>query len=167
MHICAIKIIIKTTISSKQYIEYYSTGKASLVYHDDLPNQINLPDAWHLEPKTSNDYIWHDEEYTVAPRRTLIIQWYAFIGEEATKQLGLQFLDGEFIGFIRGNVPMDLADLFTEYTVPQDAPKLVWLPPKQLTWRNDSDRARKVIVRGWAKGGQAYSRIAVVQGGAA
>lgn len=158
------ELVLRTT-EPRTCVVHHSGGLATLVQRVDFAVPTSLPDAWLLSP-IGNGTAWHDEPVTVRPGETLAVQWYAMLGEEGA-EAGVQVLDGEFPGFGSMAVGMGHAECFAAYTIPAATEALRWIPPVNLSWRNTSQRTRKIVLRGWAKGGSAYSRIGTVQGGLA
>lgn len=158
------EITVRTT-SPKTAKIYRKNGTATLRQKSNFPSPAEIPEARQLEPNDQTCYAWHDEEQIIAPGRSLVLKWQCFISDENTESAGIQVLDGKYISFGRESVEMNIADVITEYKLPADSPVMQWLPVKQIAWQNTSDKPKKVILRGWCKGGQIYSRIGIAQGG--
>jgi hypothetical protein len=158
------ELFLRTT-EPRTCVVHRAGGLATLVQRADFAVPTSLPDAWFLSP-VGDGTAWHDEPVTVRPGETLAVQWYAMLGEDGATA-GVQILDGEFPGFGSMALGMGLAECFAEYAIPAATEALRWIPPVNIAWRNTSQRTRKIVLRGWARGGSAYSRIGTVQGGIA
>lgn len=142
-----------------------AAGIVTLVDRTDIEVPTSLPDAWRLDP-IEDGTAWHDVPMTVLPGKTLSCIWYWMLGEEGATA-GCQILDGEGPGW--GSIAMNpgMAEVLAETTAPADASPLRPFVTTPIAWRNTSREIRKVVLRGWARGGTAYSRIGPAAGGIA
>ena len=157
------ELVVRTT-NPVSCTVHRADGIATLKQRAELSPSIALPDAWLLQQTAGT--AWHDEPIVVQPGATLAVQWYVCLLESGATA-GVQILDGDNPLFGQVAVGMGVADTLAEYTLPNDTPVEAWQPVKQLTWRNTTGREKKVVLRGWASGGNAYSRITSVPGGVA
>ena len=160
------ELVIRTTKSTSQLcVVHRAGGIATLVDRTDIEIPTSLPDAWRLDP-IEDGTAWHDVPMTVLPGKTLSCIWYWMLGEEGATA-GCQILDGEGPGW--GSIAMNpgMAEVLAETAVPDGASPLRPFVAVPISWRNPGREIRKVVLRGWARGGTAYSRIDPAAGGLA
>ncbi len=159
------ELVIRTTGNHPTHTVHRAGGIATLVDRTDIEVPTSLPDAWRLDP-IEDGTAWHDVPMTVLPGKTLSCIWYWMLGEEGATA-GCQILDGEGPGW--GSIAMNpgMAEVVAETAVPDGASPLRPFVAVPISWRNPGREIRKVVLRGWARGGTAYSRIDPAAGGLA
>ena len=158
------ELVVRTT-NPPTHTVHRAGGIATLVDRADIEVPTSLPDAWRLDP-IEDGTAWHDVPMTVLPGKTLSCIWYWMLGEEGATA-GCQILDGECPGW--GSIAMNpgMAEVLAETAVPDGASPLRPFVAVPISWRNPGREIRKVVLRGWARGGTAYSRIDPAAGGLA
>ena len=159
------ELVVRTTSPRSTGVVHRAGGIATLVDRTDIEIPTSLPDAWRLDPIEAGT-AWHDVPMTVLPGKTLSCIWYWMLGEEGATA-GCQILDGEGPGW--GSIAMNpgMAEVLAETAVPDGASPLRPFVSVPISWRNPGREIRKVVLRGWARGGTAYSRIDPAAGGLA
>lgn len=160
------ELVVRTTAPPHPTCTVHrASGIATLVDRTDIEVPTSLPDAWRLDPIEAGT-AWHDVPMTVLPGKTLSCIWYWMLGEEGATA-GCQILDGEGPGW--GSIAMNpgMVEVLAETAVPDGASPLRPLVAVPISWRNPGREIRKVVLRGWARGGTAYSRIDPAAGGLA
>jgi len=156
------EFIVRTT-SPETCVIHRSNGLATLLHSGDDTPMTGAPvrSAYLLQPE-SGESNWHDVPVTVPPQGSVTAVLNAYLVDATAG--GLQILDGDYPAFGQVKVPMGAADVLAEAELPSGSATGAWLPAVRVTWRNDTDQPKKVVLRGWADG-EAYVAVRAARGG--